>query len=164
MRKNAFAIASRARRAGSDEHPPDNPSPPAGRRQARPEAPRSIPKTLGAAVDALYSTRQRRLEVQKEVDALASFEAELKEHLIQTLPKSDASGVAGRLARATITTKIVPTVEDWDLFYAYVRKTKDFSLLQKRVGEAAIAERWDAGKEVPGVARFRAVGVGVNKL
>jgi hypothetical protein len=123
-----------------------------------------IPDTIGAAVDALYSTRLLRLEVQKEVEKLAKFEAELKDHLIQTLPKSDSTGAAGKLARVTIVPKTVPTVEDWDKLYAYVRKTKDFSLLQKRLSDAAVVERWDAGKEVPGIGRFTVVGVSVNKL
>jgi hypothetical protein len=123
-----------------------------------------VPKTLGACADALYSTRLERLRVQKEIDALAAHETALKEHIIANLPKSDSTGVAGKLARVSITKKTIPRVADWTKFYTYVAKNKAFELLQKRLGEAAIQERWDAGKPVPGVETFNVVGVSVNKL
>jgi hypothetical protein len=55
-------------------------------------------------------------------------------------------------------------VEDWDKFYAFIRKTKNFGLLQRRAGDAAIQELWDAGKTVPGVSTFNVVTVSVNKV
>lgn len=123
-----------------------------------------VPKTLGACADALYTTRNERLKVQKLVDDLASQETALKEHIINTLPKSDSTGVAGKLARVSVSTKTIPRVSDWAKFYAHVAKTKAFEMLQKRLGEAAIQERWDAGKPVPGVEPFTVVGVSVNKI
>lgn len=123
-----------------------------------------IPKALGAVADLLYKTRADRLALQKRVAELDAFETQLEEHLIKTLPKSEASGVSGRVARATITPFVAPNVEDWDAFYKYVRKTGRFEFLQRRVGKAAIEEVWEAGKEVPGVGRFRGLKVGLNKL
>lgn len=133
---------------------------PAGRK--RPAL--KIPKKIGEAVDLYYTTRLARLAAEKVAADIDADEKLLREHLINTIPKSAASGIAGRLARATIVPKIVPTVEDWDAFHKYVIKTKDFSLLQKRLGEAAIRERWDAGKKVPGVIAFNAVTVSLNKV
>ena len=123
-----------------------------------------FPKTMGACADRLYQLRQKRLEMQKEVDKIAAEEAALKEHIINTLPKSEASGVAGKLARVTVVTKEVPQVEDWDAFYKYVKKTGQFDLLQRRVSDGAIKERWEAGKEIPGIKHFQAVTVSINKV
>jgi len=123
-----------------------------------------FPKGLGACADKLYQIKQKRLDAQKIVDAFAAEESALKNHIIENLPKSDASGIAGKLARVTVVTKEVPQVTDWDALYKYVVKTKDFSLLQRRVGDAAIKERWEAGKEVPGVGHFNAVTVSMNKV
>lgn len=122
------------------------------------------PKTLGACVDLLYTTRQARLAKGKEMEDLEVVEKALKDHLIDNLPKSDASGVAGRLARATINTKKVPTVEAWDDLYRYVKRTGRFDLLQRRLAEGAVKEMWDAGKAVPGVGTFNAVTVSLNKV
>lgn len=123
-----------------------------------------FPKAMGACADRLYQLRQKRLEMQKEVDKVAAEESALKEHIINTLPKSEASGVAGKLARATVVTKEVPQVEDWDAFYKYVKKTGQFDLMQRRLTDAAIKERWEHGKEIPGVKHFQAVTVSINKV
>jgi hypothetical protein len=123
-----------------------------------------FPKTMGACADRLYQLRQKRLEMQKEVDKVAAEESALKEHIINTLPKSEASGVAGKLARVTVVTKEVPQVEDWDAFYKYVKKTGQFDLMQRRISDGAIKERWEAGKEIPGVKHFQVVTVSINKV
>lgn len=123
-----------------------------------------FPKAMGACADLLYQLRQKRLEMQKEVDKIAAEESALKEHIINTLPKSEASGVAGKLARVTVITKVVPQVKDWDAFYKYVKKTGQFDLMQRRINDSAIKERWEAGKEIPGVEHFNAVSVSINKV
>ncbi len=123
-----------------------------------------FPKAMGACADRLYQLRQKRLEMQKEVDKVAAEESALKEHIINTLPKSEASGVAGKLARVTVVTKQIPQVKDWGAFYEYVKKTGQFDLMQRRITDAAIKERWEAGEEVPGVERFNAVSISINKV
>lgn len=123
-----------------------------------------FPKAMGACADRLFELRNKRLAMQKEVDAVAAEESAIKEHIINTLPKSEASGVAGKLARVTVVTKQIPQVKDYDKFYAYVKKTNSFDLLQKRLSDAAIKERWEAGKVIPGVESFNAVSVSINKI
>lgn len=123
-----------------------------------------FPKALGACADRLYELRAKRLAGQKLVDEVGAEEQALKVHIIATLPKSEASGVAGKLARVTVVTKVVPQLKDWDAFTKYVKKTGQFDLMQHRLTAAAIEERWEAGKEVPGVERFNAVTVSLNKV
>ena len=124
----------------------------------------AIPKKLGAVADMLYKVRQERLTQQKIVDDLQFQETRLREHLIDNLPKSEATGVAGAVCRASVAVKTQPRVEDWDKFYAYVKKQNAFELLQKRVSNAAVEERWEHGKEVPGVGKFNVVSISLNKL
>lgn len=126
-----------------------------------------IPKSLAACADLYYKTRQERLAIEKSAETLKADEAALKDHLINNLPKSDATGVAGKLCRVSVQTKSVPQVADWDLFYAHVAKNRakgGFALLNRAVNAAAVKEIWDAGKEVPGVAHFNAVVLSVNKV
>ena len=123
-----------------------------------------FPKTMGACADKLYELRNRRLLEQKKVDAIAAEETALKEHIIQTLPKSEASGIAGKLARVTVVTKEVPQVEDWDLFYKHIKKTGSFDLMQRGLATAAIKARWEDGKEVPGVKHFNVVSISMGKV
>jgi hypothetical protein len=124
----------------------------------------TIPKHLGQVADLLYKTRQARLAMQKDVDQLQAEETALREHLIEQLPKDDATGIAGKVCRASVVVKSQPRVEDWDLLYAHVKKHNAFELLQRRVSSTAIEERWEHGKEVPGVGHFNVVSISLNKL
>lgn len=123
-----------------------------------------FPEAIGACADKLYELRNKRLEMQKAVDAVASEESALKNYIIDHLPKSEASGVAGRLARVTVVTKEVPQVKDWEAFYKYVKRHSAFELMQRRLSDAAVKERWESGKKVPGVESFNVVSVSINKL
>lgn len=123
-----------------------------------------FPKAMGACADKLFEIRNKRLAMQKAVDEVEAEEKALKEHIIATLPKSEASGVAGKLARVTVITKEVPQVKDWDVFYKHLVKTKSFDLMQKRLSDTAVKERWEAGKQVPGVEAFSAVTISLNKV
>jgi hypothetical protein len=125
--------------------------------------PIKLPKTMGACADLLYETREKRLAAQKIVDELAKQEAAVREHIINNLPKSD-TGASGKRARVSVITKQVPQVKDWDKFYAHVKKTGQFELMQRRLADTAIRERWDNGKQVPGVETFGVVSVSLNKI
>src|SRR5574344_2166580 len=92
-----------------------------------------FPKAMGACADKLFELHNKRLAEQKKVDEIAAEESALKNHIIENLPKSEASGVAGKLARVTVVTKQVPQVKDWDLFYAYVKKNNAWDLMQRRL-------------------------------
>jgi hypothetical protein len=118
---------------------------------------------MGACADLLYSTREQRLLAQRIVDDLAKRESAIREHIINTLPKTD-TGASGKLARVSVITKQVPQVHDWDKFYAYVKKTGQFELMQRRLSDTAIRERWDNGRQIPGVEPFGVVSVSINKV
>jgi len=123
-----------------------------------------VPKTLGACADLYFKLRNERLAAQKGVDAIEAREKYMMNHLIKHLPAADASGVAGKVARVTRHVKRVPTVKDWAALYVYIKKTGAFELLQRRVADAAVKERWDAGKQVPGVEAFTTVTLSVAKV
>lgn len=120
--------------------------------------------TLAQVADLLYQTREKRYALNKAVEALEKLEGELKDRLINELPKGEASGIAGKSARVSIEVKPVPRAEDWEKVFAYVKKNNAFDLLQRRLNDAAVRERWEAGKQVPGVNTFQAVVVKINKL
>ncbi len=123
-----------------------------------------FPKKMGACADKLYVIQGKRLALKKQVEELQKEETALKNHIIDNLPKSEASGIAGVLARVTIVKKPVPQVEDWDKFYKYIKRTGSFDLMQRRTSNGAIKERWDNGKEVPGVGHHTVVTVSMNKV
>lgn len=122
-----------------------------------------IPKSLALCADKLWEVRQERLRMQKEVDKLAKDEAELREHLIEHLPKSQAEGISGKKGHVRVVRKQVPKLADPTKFYNYVHRQKAFDLLPKQVNRSAVQERWEAGKKVPGVEPFQTVTLSVTQ-
>lgn len=135
------------------------------------------PKSVALAADALWKKQQERKQAQAVADALEAEEADLKAWIIEELPKSQATGVAGKLCRVTAGRKEVARVEDWPKFYAGVvaeyqshMRRKDgqqdgaFSLLQRRIGEAAVKERWENGVAIAGVGKFTATTLSITKV
>lgn len=123
-----------------------------------------FPKEMGKCADMLYALREKRLAGQKVVDAVEDEEKALKEHIINNLPKSEASGILGKLAKVTVTNKLVPQVKDWEAFYAHIKKTNGFDLLNRALNKSAVEARYEAGKKVPGVESFNAVSVSCTKI
>lgn len=135
------------------------------------------PKSLAAAADKLYLVKAERLAMSKQADEKEVEEKALKHWLIDNLPKSDAGGIAGKVARVSIVKKEVPKISDYPEFYAGLvdsymkhKKKKDgmedgaFALLQRKVGAKAVQEMWAAGLTVPGVGKFTVIDLSLSKL
>ena len=122
-----------------------------------------FPKNFGACADRLSDIRELRLKMQREVDAVEAEEKALKEYIIANLPKSEG-GAIGKHHKVQVVTKIVPSLKDWDAFCRFVSRTKSYDLFQRRLNEKAVAERWEAKKEVPGVEQFQAVTLSLTKI
>lgn len=139
------------------------------------------PKNLGAAADKFYELRQERLTIAgaatKQIEPIQKEESFLREHLIELLPASDATGVAGKLVRVSIKKGTEPVAEDWPKIYAHIveqylaaKKKKNglhdgaFALLNRALNSATVKEMWDAGAAVPGVGKFQTKSLSVNKL
>lgn len=127
-----------------------------------PKAPTA--KMLADKADEYHTTREQRLAIEKQAKALQKQETELKNWLIDNIPKSEVTGVTGKLVRVSIVRKEKPAAEDWPALYAHMQETGEFDLVQRRVSETAVRARWEDGKDVPGVGHFHYVDVSVNKV
>lgn len=123
-----------------------------------------IPKTIGACADRLFELKAQMSIVNKQLEALDAERKKIQEHVINELPKSNATGISGKTANVRVITADVPQVQDWEAFYGYVRKTKRTDLMQRRLSEGAIAEILDSGKTVPGVVPFTVVKISLTKV
>lgn len=122
-----------------------------------------LPESLGACADLCKEIEAVRLAVQKKVDDMKKRESEIRDHIINNLPKGDR-GAAGQKYSATVVTKQVPRVADWTALWDYIFKTQSTDMLQKRISDKVVKEVWDAGETVPGVEPFNAVEVSFRKL
>ncbi len=104
----------------------------------KPKAAIKLPKTAAGITDLLYTTQQERYAVQARAKALEAVESACREWLITNLPKSEASGVSGKVARSYVENKDIVVVESWPELYKYVqsRATKNpgvWGIFQKRI-------------------------------
>jgi hypothetical protein len=58
---------------------------------------------------------------------------------------------------------VVAHPDDWDKYYAWVRKTGDFSLFMRKLNDGACRERWEAKEEIPGVVPETILKVSITK-
>lgn len=144
-----------------DSTPSDDPIDKIVRRALKPM---KIPAKMGAVADDLYTTRAQRLSLSKLVDKLEQHEKDLKNYVIDNLSKDDATGSAGKVARVQINTVEEPVVENWDKFYATIKRTGAFELLNRAMNKKAVKERWENKKTVPGVGKFTVKKVSVTKV
>lgn len=126
--------------------------------------PFKIPAKQGEWPDLLKKMQTERLALQKQVDEMEANEKLFKEHMIQTIPKSAASGISGKEYKVQIVKADVPQVEDWESLYKHILKTKDFGYLNRALNKKHVEEVLDSGKNVPGVKLFEAVKVSLTKI
>lgn len=132
-----------------------------------------IPKSFGACADMLFDLREARLAANKIVEALAAQEAELKNHLIDKLPKGD-KGAIGSHHKVTIVREKQPRIGDDKAFYDWVAKNRAFDVLQRTLNAKAVRDRLEAQplknkktgerKPLPGIDMFDVVKVSVTKV
>jgi hypothetical protein len=127
-----------------------------------------IPQSIGRCADLYAETRAVRLAMEKEVKAVAEREAEIREHIINNLSKSEDTGASGLRYRAQIVNKTVPKIAEgdagWPKLWAFIAKNNRFDLLQKRLGEKAVEDMWENGEAVPGVDKFNTPTVSITKI
>lgn len=122
-----------------------------------------LPTDMGKLSVVYRKARELRLAMQKEVDLVAAYEKAAKDALINGIPKSGEGIVAdGYAIRVTTTTK--PVIEDWQAVMAHVAATGDIDLIQKRLSDRAVADRWANGASVPGVGTFNHIDLSVTKV
>jgi hypothetical protein len=127
------------------------------------------PKNLAACADAYYTKREERLALERKAALVGAEENACREYLINNLPKSQASGISGKVARVAVENKDVYTVKDWDGVWGYIIKNVKkmpglTGMLQRRINESMVKEMAEAGKLIPGVEKIEVPVVRLNKL
>lgn len=120
-------------------------------------------KTLAEMIDELYELRAARLAAQKEVDKMQAEETALVEAVLAGLASENASAAGGKRALAKTDPKVVPQVKDWEALHRHVKTRGHFDLLQKRVSDTAVKERWEQGLAIPGVEPYTIVKLSLTK-
>ena len=111
-------------------------------------------KSVGSIIDELYVMRLTRSALQKEADKIKAQETELSKFLITELEDAESTAMRGKKAMFSISKKVVPTVEDWNQVYAFVKETDAFDLFPRSINASAWTDRLENRILVPGTAEF----------
>lgn len=123
---------------------------------ARKVAEAIAPSKLGEIVDEMFDLREQKRKLDAEVAQISALYAEKETLLMARLEDEKTDKAAGKKATVSITTSIVGDVEDWSAVEAFVKKTGNFQLFQRRIADAAYRELLESlkGKPVPGIKEF----------
>lgn len=89
--------------------------------------------------------------VLMEIDRNKKQIKELSEVLLKIMQSTETVVVGSAEARATIKTKTVGNVKDFEALIAHVHETGATELIRKQVNVTAYRERLEHGEDVPGV-------------
>ena len=112
------------------------------------------PTTLGAATDKMWKLREEKRVLEAQIKTIETSMKELEGTVFKLLDAQDTRKAEGKSASVSITESVVANVENWDAFWPWLAKTKNFHLVQKRVSDPGMRELWALGKVVPGVQPF----------
>lgn len=117
---------------------------------------------LGAKVDKLHSLDAVLKAKKREVEKLDEQVKELKDELAQLMARENVDKASGKVGTVTLTSNIIPSVSDWDDFYAYIHKHKYYHLLERRPAVAGCREIFERKGKIPGVVPFEKFRVNVS--
>tara|TARA_R110002167_G_scaffold42421_5_gene128746 strand:+ start:1187 stop:1570 length:384 start_codon:yes stop_codon:yes gene_type:complete len=120
---------------------------------------------LALKADGFKELQSKRLSLAKEVKELKEKEDLFKDELINTLKANpELKGIVGNLCKITLKDPTErPIVKDWDAFYQYIYNNKAWDLLQRRVGERAVIDRWLEGEVIPGIESIEVQNLSITK-
>lgn len=124
----------------------------------------ALPKSIGRRADLLHDVRELRLAMEKEAEAVKARETEIQESIINELSRGSDTGASGLRYRVQVNTEPKPQIADWKELTGYILEHDRFDLLQKRLGEKAVTDLWDAGEKIPGVAKVNVPKLSLTKI
>jgi len=110
-----------------------------------------IPKTIGGVADLLQRMRGERHALQAKIDEMGKKEKEIKEVALGMLNRSHLDSARGKTATITKVVKEVPSVQDWDRVYKYVKEHDATDLFERRIHRQAWRDRVEADGAIPGI-------------
>jgi hypothetical protein len=110
--------------------------------------------TVGTMGEKLFGLRDKKRELEEQIKALDEESSVLSEQLMERMDKEGLTKVSCKSGTVSTTVSMVADVTDWDALHAYIAKTKQFHLLQRRVSDASWRELFEKKGAVPGTQPF----------
>jgi hypothetical protein len=119
---------------------------------------------VGSLIDRLKQLADKKSQAAAALEVAREAYATHERLVLQALARQKLAGGRGRVAQASIGSHVVPNVTDWDAVYKWILKTKDTSLLQRRVSSTHWGELINAKRVVPGISPVTLTVLSLTKV
>ena len=120
--------------------------------------------SLGVQIDSLFKLREELRAIQAKETAKKEEIGAAEVVLMETMKREGVDKSTGKLATASVSDIATPNVTDWDALWAYIFKTKQTHLLQRRVSADPIRELFEKKGMVPGVEIYTKRNLNLRKV
>lgn len=112
-------------------------------------------RSLGQTIDELHELRESKRALEQQIKILDEKYGELEDEIVGKMNEAGLDKMTGKKGTVSITSSIVANVPNWDEFWKWVAKTKNFHMIQKRVSDPSWREYCEkTGKTPPGTESF----------
>lgn len=120
--------------------------------------------TIGGLIDQMSALREERRRLDAQSAELQKASDVLETQLIELMDAEGTTKSTGHVASASIAETIEFNAQDWDSFMAYVAKTKQFHLVQRRVSAPSVRELFESKGKVPGLEPYTKRKISLRNL
>ena len=121
-------------------------------------------KPTGTMIDDMFELRETKKDLETQVKEINEQMTLLEAELMSKLDDEKQTMGRGLAASASITSAVIPMVEDWETFGQYLIDNDALYLLQRRVAVRAYRELTDAGETIPGTTTFPKRTISLRKI
>lgn len=120
------------------------------------------PMTTADIINRLLDIREQRREIAAKDKTLKEEADALEEALLVKMREQGSTRVSNKRGTAIISETIVPSVDDWDAVFAYIKDNDAMYLMTKKLASAAFRELIESGQEIPGVRPVTKVDINLR--
>ncbi len=119
--------------------------------------------TLDELISQVYEIRKKASEAQSQANELKETQKSLEALIISRMDDQGVLVSGNRVAKVAISEDVVPSVDDWEKVFEYVKKKDAFYLLYKQISASSYRELQNAGEAIPGTAPFTRRKLSIRK-
>lgn len=112
--------------------------------------------TLGQLLDAVDVADKAASIIEEQLRLANEKLQNARDALIRKMAEEETRVASNNNISVTLSEGVRPHVQDWEAFYAFVKRTGGYHLFERRIAKKAFEEVLESrrGKEVPGVSLF----------
>jgi hypothetical protein len=119
--------------------------------------------TLGELIRERYELREEKRELARQDKNVTALMTINQDKIIEQLDAQSLDSTKVNGVNVTVGEQQMPSVTDWDAFYAWIKENDAFYMLERRPSAGPYREMLAMGEEIPGVGTFVKYSINMTK-